>query len=357
DLSPDLSVRAVSNGQTVGLNWALPFDRLAPPRRAATDSTRRPVSAGLLARDLASRLGTVSADASYSQSSGYSRLIGTPNLLYLAGLHSAPGFNSGTDGVRATLGNTSSQSNDFRSSGRARLSMGYDAFIATRAEFTRRQSNNNDVVSRTVGSRFPDLDLEYGRVAQVIRLNKIMENPILRTSYSRSVQTEFRGSESGPSSRSISSQWQPLLGLSGMLRNQTRTELRIERRVSERQNFQLNSSITTDRNTDVNFNLSKAYSKGQRVKLLGKESTVRSNVNLSLALAFSKQSGETRQIGVSQVQLPINRDRLSVNGTGSYSFSSNVTGNLGLGFGQNRDLERDIVSRNIRLELRAAFTF
>ena len=34
-----------------------------------------------------------------------------------------------------------------------------------------------------------------------------------------------------------------------------------------------------------------------------------------------------------------------------------MTGNLGIGFGQNRDIERDIVSRNIRLELRAAFTF
>ena len=357
DLSKDLSVRAVSNGQTVGLNWALPFDRLAPPRRAATDSTRRRLSAGLLARDAASRLGNVSADASFSQASGYSRLTGTPNLLYLAGLHSAPGFNSGTDGVRARLGNTSSQSNDFRSAGRARLSMGYDAYISTRAEYTRRQSNNNDVVSRTVGTRFPDLDFEYGRIAQVARINKLLENPVLRTSYSRSVQTEYRGSESRPSSRSTSSQWQPLIGLSGMLRNQTRTELRIERRVSERENFQLNSSITTDRNTDVNLNMSRSYSKGQKVSLLGKEKTVRSNVNLSMALAYSKQSGETRQVGTGQTQLPVNRDRLSVNGTGSYSFSSNVTGNLGLGFGQNRDIERDIVSRNIRLELRAAFNF
>ena len=45
--------------------------------------------------------------------------------------------------------------------------------------------------------------------------------------------------------------------------------------------------------------------------LLGRESTVRSNVNLSLALAYSKQSGETRQVGVAQSQLPVNRDRLA----------------------------------------------
>ena len=53
----------------------------------------------------------------------------------------------------------------------------------------------------------------------------------------------------------------------------------------------------------------------------------------------------------------MDQDRLSVNGTGSYSFSSNVTGSVSLGFGQNRDLVREAVSRNVRVELRAAFTF
>ena len=50
-------------------------------------------------------------------------------------------------------------------------------------------------------------------------------------------------------------------------------------------------------------------------------------------------------------------DRLSLNGTGSYGFSNNVTGNLVLGFGQDRDLVRKIIHRNVRVELRASFTF
>ncbi len=358
DLSRDLSVRSVTNGQSMGLNWSLPLDRLAPPRRAAGDSVRSPLTGGAIARQALSRLGNVSADASYSQASGYSRLTGTPDLFYLVGLRSAPGFSTDPGkGVRTTIGNTSARSSDFRTSGRARVAIGYDAFVSTRGEYSTRRSDLNDVVSRTVTVRFPDLDFEYGRLAQVARLNRVMENPVLRTSYTRSVSTDYRTSDTRPSTRATSSQWQPLLGLSGMLRNQTRAELRVERRVSQRENFQLNSSITTDRNTDVNLNLSRSYSKGQKVNLLGKETTVRSNVNLSLALAYSKQSGDTRQLSTNQVQLPVNRDRLSINGSGSYSFSNNVTGNLGIGFGQNRDIERDIVSRNIRLELRAAFTF
>jgi hypothetical protein len=46
-----------------------------------------------------------------------------------------------------------------------------------------------------------------------------------------------------------------------------------------------------------------------------------------------------------------------VNGTGSYAFSTNVTGNVSLGYGQNQDRQRGIKRRNVRIELRAQFTF
>lgn len=357
-LSPNLSVRSVTNGQTMGFNWTLPFDRWQRARRPPGDSSRVVVTPWQVARETVARLGSVSADASYSQSSGYSRITGTPTLFYLTGLSSAPGFSSRAgDGVKATLGNTSARSEDFRTSGRSRVAIGYDAYVSNRAEYTRRLTFSNGVTTRSISTRFPDLDFDYGRVAHMIAIDKFMDNPTLRTSYSRSVQSDYRGGDSRPSSRATSSQWQPLIGLNGTLKNQFRTELRIERRVSLRENFQNGSSVTTDRNTDVNLNLSRSYTKGQKVTLLGRQSTVRSNVNLQLALAYSKQSGETRQAGVANAQLPVNRDRLSINGSGSYSFSNNVTGNVGLGFGQNRDIQRDVVSRNIRLELRASFTF
>jgi ABC-type transport system involved in cytochrome bd biosynthesis fused ATPase/permease subunit len=155
----------------------------------------------------------------------------------------------------------------------------------------------------------------------------------------------------------VSSQWSPLLGLSGNLKNQVRTELRVTRMVSKRENFDLRKSTITDRNTDVNLNLSRSYSKGQKVTLLGRQSSVRSNVNLSLAMVYSQRSGETLQQGESKAQARKNSDRLSLSGNGSYSFSNNVTGNLTLGFGQDRDKELQTVSRNIRVEMRAQFTF
>jgi len=357
EVSRDLSVRGVSNGQGVGINWSLPLERLGPPRRAANDTTRRRVTGGLLARDALSRIGNLSADASFSQSSSYSRITGTPSLGYLMGFQSEPGFGEGEGEVRANPGNSFSRTSDLRASGRTRVSLGYDAYVGARGEYTSGRSNSNDIVTRKVGTRFPELDVEYGRVGSLVRINKLMENPILRTSYSRSVQSDYLGGSEQPVNRLTSSQWQPMLGLSGMLRNQTRAELKIDRRVAERENFRLNSSVSIDRNTDINLNLSRSYTRGQKVVMLGRESTVRSSVNLTLAMAYSKQSSENRVGPRRLVQNPRNNDRLSVNFNGSYSFSSNVTGNLGLGFGQNRNLETEETSRNIRVELRAAFTF
>jgi len=57
------------------------------------------------------------------------------------------------------------------------------------------------------------------------------------------------------------------------------------------------------------------------------------------------------------VRYPVKEDRLSANATGSYGFSNNVTGNVTLGFGQNRDLLQKTVRRNVRVEARGSFTF
>ena len=65
----------------------------------------------------------------------------------------------------------------------------------------------------------------------------------------------------------------------------------------------------------------------------------------------------TLQHGFDRPQNEISTDRLSVNTIGSYGISTNLTGNLELGFTQTRDLQRDIVTRGIRVELRGQFTF
>ena len=83
--------------------------------------------------------------------------------------------------------------------------------------------------------------------------------------------------------------------------------------------------------------------------------SVRTNVNLQLTTVYERQKGGIRVGNSSELNNPVDRTRLSVNGTGSYGFSSNVTGSAVLGFSQNRD--RYIIRRSIRVEMRAQFTF
>ena len=129
----------------------------------------------------------------------------------------------------------------------------------------------------------------------------------------------------------------------------------MDHRGTERETRLLGKSISTDKNTDVSLNISRSYTQGQKVSFLGRETTVRSSVSLRMSGAYSRRNGETVQVvnGVRRpAQFPVEEDRLSVNAGGSYGFSDNVTGNVDLGFGQNRDLQRDIVRRNVRVEVR-----
>jgi hypothetical protein len=93
------------------------------------------------------------------------------------------------------------------------------------------------------------------------------------------------------------------------------------------------------------------------VTVLGRSSTVKTNITLGLTGAYSRKKSETRQAGYDRPLSPTHEDRLNANARGSYGFSNNVTGNAEVGFSQSRDLLTDIVRRSVRIELRAQFTF
>ena len=244
----------------------------------------------------------------------------------------------------------------WRTGARTRVTLGRGAAIETRADLSSTRSASNDVVNRQTRIQFPDLDVDYGTIADALRLTRFLTLPKLRTTYTRSRTTDYSNSDT-PTNISTSSEWSPLFGITGDFKNQTRGELRIQRRVTETENLQLSNTIVTEANTGVDLSLSRQYTRGQKVKLLGKESTVKTSVDLRLTGSYNRRTGETLQAGIDRPQFPISEDRLSLNGQGSYGFSSNVTGHVDLGFGQTRDLQRDIVTRTVRVELRAQFTF
>ena len=347
ELSPerDLSVRSITNGQSATVHWDLPFEGLSSRAQASRDSVRKGPR-GRLVRDLLSRLGSVSTDVTMNWSSAYSRLVGVPNFLYLTGLSSDPGLSDGR--VGASIGNQSSKAFDYRGAARSRIALGFGATVQTSAEISSQINTQNDAERRRDVTRFPDLQFEYGRITSVLKIDKFLQNPRLRTAFNRSQTIDYNYGRTVKSGIATTSQWQPMLGLTGDFKNNTRLEFSVERRNTKSESFQLGHSTQTDRNTDVNFSMDRSYTQGQKVSFLGKETTVRSSVSLGMDAAYSLQSGETRQDQVSGVRNPLKKDRLSVNARGSYGFSTNVTGNVTLGFGQERDLQRDFIRRNIR---------
>jgi len=376
ELSRDLGVRSVSNGQALSMTMDLPFSRFEaasatrPPVRpdtarhgATSDSSRAPAARAarfaLPWRRLLAALGTISTDAGFNRSSGYSRLTGTPSFAYLFGLSSR--LDSAR--TRPAFGNGSSVSTDWRTGARTRLKLPYGSSANTRFDFNSRESNNNGMRNRSRTLRFPDVEVEYGRVANVLRLDRVFNNPQLRSTYGRSVTTEFANNRREATGRSSSSNWQPLVGLSGSLKSGARVEFRTERRVTETENLLVGHSVTTTRLATTYFSINRSYSQGQKVNFLGKQKTVSSTVSVGLTGQYEAHSGETvsyadaTRARPTGVRFPIKEDRLSLNGTGSYSFSTNVTGNLSLGYGQNNDRQKKFKRKNVRVELRAQFTF
>jgi hypothetical protein len=377
ELSSDLSVRQIANSQNVTMSYMLPFGDLANhllrPRPSVQpsmtvadsgrgDSTRMaaapagPRTPIISLRRLLSRLGNISTEGRFTQTSAHNRVIGSPDPLYIIGLTTNPGFSSDSTGrVVPAFGNRSDVTTDYGGSARTQLDTGFGSTIQTRIEVGWRKTDGNGVISRNVRYRFPDFDVDYGRLPQILMIAHLLRNPVLHTTYSRSQNTDYINRDS-PTTLSTSSEWRPLIGLEGDLRNGTRATLRIERRVTLREDRLYINTTSTDRNTDVNFSLARRYSQGQKVKILGKESTIKTNVSLQLSGSYSRRSGETEQVG--RLATGVTKsDRMSVNASGSYGFSNNVTGNLEVGFLQDRNEVLGLVNRSVRVEARAQFQF
>jgi hypothetical protein len=361
--SRDIGVRGITNGQELGVNWDFPFDKLTAPAASAARPAPRPDTAqgaarvrgpALPWRALLSRLGPLSADARLGRSTAYSRILGTASPLYLIGLAENPGFDEGR--VYAQPGNTSSSGVDWRANARTNIALFYGSSLQSRFSYGDRTNNNNGVKSRNRDWRFPDVEVQYGRVATILGIHRILDSPQLRTAYARSTSVDYQNSRETRTGTSRSDDFRPLFSIRGRFKNGTDADLRLERRSSVRESFQQGNSKQTDQTTDINFSLTRSYSQGQKVNLLGKTTTVRTNVSLALTTVYSRQKGGIKVGNEEKLANPVDRTRLSVNGTGSYGFSTNVTGDLALGFSHFRETN-GIIRRSVRVELRGQFRF
>ncbi len=366
ELSPDLSVRSISNGQQASVRWELPFGSLAngatsplptpAPRDTGHAAPRAPAGPALWRR-LASKLGNVTAEVQVTKGSGYSRLLGLPDFFYLFGLTGNPKLVDPVTGrgrMIEAVGDQSTLSTDWRAAGHTVVTLPLNMSLQTGAEFQSHDATSNGAERAEDNLRFPDVTFDFGNFPSWIKLDKLVHNPRLRSALDEQTTTDYNNGRSEKSGVSKLLEFRPLLDISGELPNGMQIELNTEHRHSDRELFQLGSSLQQDINTDVDLSLNRSYSAGQKITFLGHESTVHSSITLGITGRYERQTGRILDNGVARN--PVNHDRLSVDANGSYGFSTNVNGQASLGFSQDRDKLRAIVNRSIRIQLSTRFT-
>lgn len=415
DLSPDLSLGSFNNATNAGVTWELPFARLAstsrPPTPQPTQATLAALNAQAAAavgraarasRDSAlaagdstwagpdsataaagyrpppppvapsrgfslpvgrtlSRLGNVSMRISFARTTGFSRFTGVPSVPYRLGLVRDPDTQWNGDELTSIYRGPQATENAQRNySGDASTTVQLvgRSTARIRANYSNLNRNYNSQVSNSSNFTFPDLQLDWGQVHNLIRLGKVFTgiNASSRASFVRTLEGV---NLEKPSTQVRTKNFRPLLQLSGQTRGTANVQLSIDQSSSIREDFATRRSVRKEGETSVRSSISRSYMPGQKMPIFG--SGLKSTLTMSLDGTYSKRSGSTESQG--QQALTTRTDRLDLNSSATYSFSTYVTGTLGLGFSQNRDLYGKTsegatpTNRSIRLEASGSVRF
>jgi hypothetical protein len=372
ELSPDLTLGSFTNAASVNFRYILPLTRLAHP------GARRDTSGfGLPLGSLLSRIGDLTARFTVSRNTAYGRLTGYPSIGYRLGFDREPGFQPGPNGSPSVFANP--QSSEATSlaqvrelSSQTNLWPGASARLAFNYTYNRRSSNYQ--FYETSSATWPDLSGDWGQVAKMLGLSKIFPTLSAQTRYSHRVDAEGLYNQA-LTSRTSSTSWQPLLSLTGTAKSGLQTTLAAEYVSSLREDFsnslgqpQLGSVDTRQSNMTVRADLTKTLNPGSTFKFLGIFGTnLKSTLTLAWRSSYNKRKGGTTIPGQTRIGGEINNDRIDSSLSGTYSFSRQVNGTIGLGFNQYRDFTRAVVGngtsndnltqRSLRLEASAQLSF
>ena len=230
--------------------------------------------------------------------------------------------------------------------------------LQTAGDFDSRFTTSNGAERGGDQLRFPDISVDFGQPATALHLTKFIKNPQMRSSASRQVSNDYANGRAVKTGVNTQIQYRPLLSLSGELPNGMRIELGTEHRHSDHELLQLGSSVQLDNNSKGEVYIAEPIPGTPAMKAGIKTNDVilavdGKSIKIGINSQYERQTGGVVQNGIERN--PVRRDRLSVNATGSYGFSSNVSGNATLGFSQDRDQLRAIVHRSVRIELSARF--
>lgn len=406
DLSPNLQLGTFSNATNAGLRWELPFTRLATAKRptapppppppaapartafvdsagadtTAVDSTGAPVPATAstpavtppavaegggfslpIGRTLA-RLGNVNMSLTFSRTTAFSRFFGVPSVPYRLGLVRGPHTQWNGDELTSIFRGPQATDNAQRTyTGDASTTIGLIGRSTARVRINYSNLNRvyNAQVSNSENMTFPDIQLDWGQVTNLLRLGGIFSavNAQSRINFVRTLEGV---SLDDPTSRVRTKNFSPLLQLSGQTKGTANVQVSIDRRSSTREDFTTRRALRREGETTVRGSISRSYLPGQKLPIFGGKG-LKSTLTLTLDGTYNKRAGSTEASGA--LSSRSRTDRLDFNGSGTYSFSNYVNGTVGLGFSQSRDLQGrnlegdPLTNRSLRLEAAANVRF
>jgi hypothetical protein len=373
ELSPDLTVGSFTNGANMNFHYILPLTRFGhQPARHDTSG-----GFGLPFGSMLSKIGDVTARFSVTRTTAYGRITGYPSIGYRLGIDPEPGFEPGPNGPSVFANAQSSEATNLGQvrelSTQTMLWPGSSLRLAFNYTYNRRSSNYQ--FYETSSATWPDLSGDWGQVGKYLGLSRIFPTLSAQTRYSQRVDAE--GLYNAPlTSRTFSTNWQPLLSLTGTAKSGLQTTVAAEYVSSLRQDFSnslgqpsLGSVDTKSTNMTVRADLTKTLNPGSTFKFFGIFGTnLKSSLTLAWRSSYNKRTGGTTIPGQPRIGGEINNDRIDSSISGTYSFSRQVNGTVGLGFNQYRDFTRavldastnangNLTQRSLRLEASAQLSF
>ncbi|MDM7915886.1 MAG: cell surface protein SprA, partial [Candidatus Eisenbacteria bacterium] len=363
------------NSNTLTLSGSLPIDRWMralggiarggggdgggdAPVPAPGDSTgeappppRAPRGGGSSGSSIFS-LGAISTTYTIGKTDRSDRVSGEPSLSYQLGLSRDPGAR-----VEKLNGFNSSQGNRRDLNLSTDLKLLSEIQVRTSYAYGFNKNSVNGAATTTRTRRFPDLDVNWGRLGQKLGLQALMKDLRASSRYTR--ETREVGTSANPKDRTETTvNLRPLLNLDATLKNGISAKLTSSYSSRESEQFGNVRSLTRDRSRQVGLTLRKTLSLTRVVTnpITKKQSRATSKLDLSLALDYQDNRLESGQGG----NLVVTRDiaKYALSTTGSYNFTSSITGNAGLTLGQDSDKKNKTnTARYISITVSAAFNF
>ncbi len=365
----DRRSNAYSNSSTVSLASGLPIERLlnrigaiggggpaaptAPPDttqgdRGAVRRVTRPSGTGSALFSMSA----VSATYTIGRSSRFSRVAGEPSVGYQLGFSRDPG-----DGVHKLSGLTS-ESGDRRDLNFATdFKILSELTIRTTYQQGTNKTTTNGAITKTSTRKFPDLDINWGRLHKKLGLDRIAKDVRATTRYSR--ETSETGTTTNPKDRSQTSvSLRPLLNLDATVGSGIMAKLTSAYQSTEAKQFGVARNVSKTRNRQLGLTMRKSLNLTRMVTnpITKKTNRLTSKLDLSLALDLQDNLRDSGPEGA--IVTLEDRAKFAVSTTAGYNFTSSISGNAGLTVGQDTDRKNKTnTARYVSVTLSAAFNF